>query len=62
MHVGVYICGHSAAINNFLPNSLQKNMKIETYQLETHESYSEEEIKIVYEVITGFTFFIIQIG
>ena len=25
-------------------------MKIETYQLETHESYSEEEIKIVYIV------------
>ena len=35
---------------------------IETYQLETHESYYGEEIKIVYVVITGFTFFIIQIG
>ena len=37
-------------------------MKIETYQLETDESYSEEEINIVYVVITGFKFFIIQIG
>ena len=35
-------------------------MKMETYQLETHESCYEEEINIVYIVITGFTFFLLS--